>query len=232
MTDSFEGIPSVKTTHPVRGRMDLSRVRDRDPVALSGTDSCTEGDDRLTGEEREAAVLAPVVTRDGADYVLFTKRAEHLTDHPGQMSFPGGGREPADESLLATALREANEEVGLRPEEVAVVGRLDDIRTITDYLVRPFVARVDDRGYHPADAEVAEVAVLPVSGLTDLDNYESERRDHPHYGEIRLHFFHVDGYTVWGATANMLVQLLELTTDWELPPEPDQAVDADADLPG
>jgi len=201
-------------------------------VALSGTDSCTEGDDRLTGEEREAAVLAPVVTRDGADYVLFTKRAEHLTDHPGQMSFPGGGREPADEDLLATALREATEEVGLRPEEVAVVGRLDDIRTITDYLVRPFVARVDDRGYHPADAEVAEVAVLPVSGLTDLDNYESERRDHPHYGEIRLHFFHVDDYTVWGATANMLVQLLELTTDWELPPEPDRTVDADADLPG
>ena len=212
--------------------MDLSRVRDRDPVALSGTDSRAKGDGHLTGEEREAAVLAPIVTRDGNDHVLFTKRADHLTDHPGQMSFPGGGREPGDDDLLATALREANEEVGLRPEEVEVVGRLDDIRTITDYLVRPFVARVDDREYRPADAEVAEVAVLPVAGLTDLDNYESERRDHPQYGEIRLHFFHVDGYTVWGATANMLVQLLEPTTDWDLPPEPDRTVDADADLTG
>jgi 8-oxo-dGTP pyrophosphatase MutT (NUDIX family) len=212
--------------------MDLSRVRDRDPVALSGTDSRTEGEDRLTGEEREAAVLAPIVTRDGNDHVLFTKRADHLSDHPGQMSFPGGGREPGDDDLLATALREANEEVGLRPEEVEVVGRLDDIRTITDYLVRPFVTRVDDREYRPSDAEVAELAVLPVAELVDLENYESERRDHPHYGEIRLHFFHVDGYTVWGATANMLVQLLELTTDWELPPEPDRTVDADADLPG
>jgi 8-oxo-dGTP pyrophosphatase MutT (NUDIX family) len=212
--------------------MDLSRVRDRDPVALSGTDSRTEGEDRLTGEEREAAVLAPIVTRDGNDHVLFTKRADHLTDHPGQMSFPGGGREPGDDDLLATALREANEEVGLRPEEVEVVGRLDDIRTITDYLVRPFVTRVDDREYRPSDAEVAELAVLPVAELVDLENYESERRDHPHYGEIRLHFFHVDGYTVWGATANMLVQLLEPTTDWDLPPEPDRTVDADADLPG
>ena len=212
--------------------MDLSRVRDRDPVALSGTDSRTEGEDRLTGEEREAAVLAPTVTRDGNDHVLFTKRADHLTDHPGQMSFPGGGREPGDDDLLATALREANEEVGLRPEEVEVVGRLDDIRTITDYLVRPFVTRVDDREYRPSDAEVAELAVLPVAELVDLENYESERRDHPQYGEIRLHFFHVDGYTVWGATANMLVQLLEPTTDWDLPPEPDRTVDADADLPG
>jgi len=212
--------------------MDLSRVRDRDPVGLPADGSRSDGSDRLTGEEREAAVLAPVVTREGADHVLFTKRADHLSDHPGQMSFPGGGREPEDADLLATALREAGEEIGLRADEAEVVGRIDDIRTITDYLVRPFVARVTDREYVPSDGEVAEVAVLPVAGLTDPDNYESERRDHPHYGEIRLHFFRVDGFTVWGATANMLVQLLELTTDWELPPEPDRTVDADADLPG
>jgi len=212
--------------------MDLSRVRERDPVGLPAEGSRADGTERLTGEEREAAVLAPVVTRGGADHVLFTKRADHLSDHPGQMSFPGGGREPEDADLLATALREAGEEIGLRADEAEVVGRLDDIRTITDYLVRPFVARVADREYVPSDGEVAEVAVLPVDGLVDRDNYESERRDHPHYGEIRLHFFHVEGFTVWGATANMLVQLLELTTDWELPPEPDRTVDADADLPG
>jgi len=185
----------------------------------------------VTGEEREAAVLAPVLTREGDEHVLFTKRADHLPDHPGQMSFPGGGREPEDADLLATALREADEEVGLRREEADVVGRLDDIRTVTNYQVRPFVGTVADREYVPTDEEVAEVAVLPVDGLTDPGNYESERRDHPHYGEIRLHFFHVGGYTVWGATANMLVQLLELTTDWEQPPEPDGVVDADADLP-
>ena len=218
--------------------MDLSRVADRNPAgrsARSGPDRRDAGNDDAPAEEgvRDAAVLAPVLTRDGEGHVLFTKRTEHLTDHPGQMSFPGGGREPEDDDLLATALREASEEVGLDPAEAEVAGHLDDIRTVTDYRVRPFVGRVPDREYRPRDdEEVAEVAVFPVAGLVDPDNYESERRDHPHYGEIRLHFFHVGGYTVWGATANMLVQLLEWTTGWTRPPEPDRTVDADADLPG
>ena len=198
--------------------MDWERVAGHDPV-------------EVTDEEREAAVLAPVVTRSDGEYLLFTKRADHLGEHPGQMSFPGGGREPSDDDLQATAKREAREEIGLRPSEAEVVGRLDDIRTITNYAVQPFVARVPDREYTPDEREVAEIAVLPLSALTGLDNYESERRDHPHYGEIRIHFFHVDGYTVWGATGRMLVQLLELATDWEMPTDVDRVVDPDADFP-
>jgi 8-oxo-dGTP pyrophosphatase MutT (NUDIX family) len=181
--------------------------------------------------EREAAVVAPIVERADGDALLFTKRADHLGEHAGQMSFPGGGREPSDAGLEETARREANEEIGLTPDEIEIVGRLDDIPTVSDYAVRPFVSRIPDRTYVPDEREVAEIAVLPVAALTDLDNYESERRDHPHYGEIRLHFFHVDGYTVWGATGRMLVQLLELATDWEMPPEVDRVVDPDADFP-
>jgi len=198
--------------------MDLERVGSHSPTSV-------------TDEDRDAAVLAPVLTRDGEHHLLFTKRADHLGEHPGQMSFPGGGREPADEDLEATALREANEEIGLDPAEADIVGRLDDIRTITRYSVRPFVGTIPDREYVPDEREVAEIAVLPVPELTDLDNYDSERRDHPHYGDIRLHYFRVGGYTVWGATARILVQLLQLATDWEMPPEADRVVDPDADFP-
>jgi 8-oxo-dGTP pyrophosphatase MutT (NUDIX family) len=198
--------------------MDLSGVGRHAPASLEGT-------------TRQAAVIAPVLDRGDEPHLLFTKRADHLGEHAGQMSFPGGGREPSDDSLEETALREANEEIGLSPEEAELFGRLDDIETVTDYSVRPFVARVPDRAYTPDEREVAEIAVLSVADLTDLDNYESERRDHHYYGEIRIHFFHVDGYTVWGATGRMLVQLLELTTDWRMPSEVDRVVDPDADLP-
>ena len=198
--------------------MDWQRVADHEPVAV-------------TDEAREAAVIAPVVAGEDGTRLVFTKRADHLGEHPGQMSFPGGGREPVDADLRATARREAREEIGLAPPELDVVGRLDDIRTITNYAVRPYVARVPDREYTPDRREVAEVAVLAVDDLTDLDNYESERREHPHYGDIRVHFFRVDGYTVWGATARILVQLLELTTDWAMPSEVDRVVDPDADFP-
>jgi 8-oxo-dGTP pyrophosphatase MutT (NUDIX family) len=198
--------------------MDLSRVASRDA-------------ETVTDAGRQAAVVAPVLVRDGEDHVLFTKRADHLGEHPGQMSFPGGSREPSDEDLRATALREAYEEIGLGADEVEFFGRLDDIETITDYSVTPFVARIPDREYEPDEREVAEIAVLAESDLTDLDNYESELRVRPQYGELRIHFFHVDGYTVWGATGRMLVQLLELTTDWRMPAEPDRVVDPDAELP-
>jgi 8-oxo-dGTP pyrophosphatase MutT (NUDIX family) len=185
----------------------------------------------VTDPSREAAVVAPVLVRGDEEHLLFTKRADHLGEHPGQMSFPGGGREPSDDDLQATALREAEEEISLHPDEVDIVGRLDDIETVTDYAVRPFVARIPDREYVPDEREVAEIAVLPVSKLVDLDNYESELRQHPHHGGVRIHFFHVDGYTVWGATGQMLVQLLELTTAWAAPTEVDRVVDPDADLP-
>lgn len=185
----------------------------------------------VTDEQRESAVVVPVIDPEAEPRLLFTKRAEDLANHPGQMSFPGGRREPEDDGLQMTAIREAREEIQLDPATITHVGRLDDIRTVTRFSVRPFVATVPDSTYEPGDGEVAEIAILPVDALTDRSNYESERRDHPHYGDIRLHYFYVDDYTVWGATARMLVQFLELTTDWAVPAEPDREVAADADFP-
>lgn len=197
--------------------MDVSAVATHDPVAV-------------TDERREAAVLVGVI--DGKDPdLLFIKRADHLGEHAGQMSFPGGGREPSDDDRLATALRECREEVGMDTDGVDIVGRLDDIRTVTHYSVRPFVGRVPDQRFRADDREVAEVVRLPVADLADLSNYDSERRDHPHYGDIRIHFFRVGGYVVWGATGRILAQFLELTTDWERPEAPDRVVDPDADFP-
>ena len=198
--------------------MDLSGLRRHESRSLAG--------------RYEAAVLAPVIERGGEAHLLFTKRAAHLGRHPGQMSFPGGGREPIDRTLTDTALREADEEVGMRPQEVDVLGRLDDTRTSSAYRIRPFVGVAPDREYVADESEVAEIAILPVSGLTDPANYETERRvGHPEYGDHRIHFFHVDGYTVWGVTGRMVVQLLERTTDWRAPAEPDRVVGADAELP-
>jgi 8-oxo-dGTP pyrophosphatase MutT (NUDIX family) len=210
--------------------MDLSRVAGYDPVGV-------------TDEEREAAVLVGIIDRGSGTWrpgdgppvepeLLFIKRQDDLGEHAGQMSFPGGGREPVDHDREGTALREAREEVGVEPGGVDVVGRLDDIRTVTRYSVRPFVAGIPDERYEPRDTrEVAEAVTLSLAELTDHANYDSERRDHPHYGDIRLHYFRVDGYVVWGATGRMLVQFLQLATDWEMPPEPDREVEADAEFP-
>lgn len=178
---------------------------------------------RISDEAKEAAVLAPVIERAGEHALVFIKRAEDLGEHPGQMAFPGGGREPQDEDRRATAVREVDEEIGLRNEEITMIGRLDDVRTITEYAVTPFVGIVPDREYYPDGIEATEVAVLPLSALLDEDNYEYEQRDHPHYGEIVVHYFHVNGYTVWGVTGRILVDLLERTTKWRAPVRMDDA---------
>ncbi|MFC4246756.1 NUDIX hydrolase [Natribaculum luteum] len=191
-------------------RMNLEPVAGHEPVEI---------DD----QEYDAAVIAPVVDRDGEHHLLFTKRADHLGEHPGQMSFPGGGAERQDRTILDTALREAYEEIGLEETEAEVVGQLDDIRTVTEYAVTPFVARVPDREYVPDEHEVAEIAVLSLSELLDPDNYEYDRRSHPYYGDVVIHYFHVDGYTVWGATGRILVQLLELATEFEAPERVDRS---------
>ena len=156
---------------------------------------------------RSAAVLIPLVLRPTGITVLLTKRTAHLKDHAGQVSFPGGRCEPEDGTPIATAIREAQEEVGLEPRQIEVLGTLPDYDTGTGFQVVPVVALV-----HPPlnlkldDFEVADVFEPPLSFILDRDNHQRHRVEAR--GKLR-EFWAMpwEGYYIWGATAGMLVSL-------------------------
>lgn len=156
-----------------------------------------------------AGVLIPVFERDGAPHLVFTRRTDTVRDHKGQISFPGGARDPQDGSLLDTALREAREEIGLEPSAVEILGELDDYVTVTNYLVTPFVGLVPDAyGWRPHAAEVAEVLEVPLQVLRDPARHEV--RTLVWQGEPReVHYFDAGSCIVWGVTARILLQLLD-----------------------
>lgn len=186
-----------------------------DVGSATGEESATSASEESTAAV-DGSTTVEALDPDGLG-LLITRRAPDLDVHPGQVSFPGGRAEPTDENPLYTATREAREEVRLDPDELTVVGRLDDIRTVTGYVVTPFVGGVPRRRFVPDGREIVEVGVLPLSAFLEPSNYEFERRSHPEYGEAIVHYFHVGDFTVWGATARILVQFLELATDWSSP---------------
>jgi 8-oxo-dGTP pyrophosphatase MutT (NUDIX family) len=163
-----------------------------------------------------ASVLVPLVQRDELT-VLLTQRTEHLTDHAGQISFPGGRAEPEDADEVATALREAQEEIGLEPSVVEVLGRLPIYTTGTGFIVTPVVGLLPpDQPLAPDPNEVAEVFEVPLSFLM---NPAHHRRHQVEVQGARREFFsmpwhgpghghdHERRYFIWGATAAMLRNL-------------------------
>ena len=164
------------------------------------------GHERLT----PAAVLVPIVMRESGFTVLLTQRTAHLRDHAGQVSFPGGRCEPSDVSAVATALREAEEEVGLRPAQVEIIGQLDEYRTGTGFSVTPVVGLVTPPlELHLDDFEVADVFEPPLAFLLDAGNYTRHGID---YRGAWREYWAVPWQDrfIWGATAGMLVNLREL----------------------
>jgi 8-oxo-dGTP pyrophosphatase MutT (NUDIX family) len=157
-----------------------------------------------------AAVLVPLIDRAEGLTVLLTKRTDHLHDHAGQVSFPGGRVDPEDRDAAAAALREAKEEVGLDPQRVDLVGRLDTYVTRTGFEVTPWVGLImPPIALVPDPFEVAEVFEVPLGFFLDANNRRTESR----VWQGTERFFYVypwPGYYIWGATAGMLSNLSEV----------------------
>lgn len=163
-----------------------------------------------SGEDyRRAAVLVPVLLEPEGARVVYTLRKDYLDDHGGQVSFPGGSPEPEDDSLLATALREAEEEIDLRPDLVEVVGKLEDMYIPpSQFLVRPFVGLLEAEAELVLEPEEVE-AIFSVS-LEELMSPEAFKRViREHDGRAyEVPIFAVGGHEIWGATAAITAGLL------------------------
>jgi 8-oxo-dGTP pyrophosphatase MutT (NUDIX family) len=165
----------------------------------------------ITAPERiSSAVLLPIYNKEGQCYILFTQRTNNVKEHKGQISFPGGARQDG-ESLLDTALRESLEEVGLSPTEVEVLGELDDTATTTsNFVVTPFVGVIPWPNDLRADGwETDELIEVPISALW-AKNSREDRKEVIGGQPVTSYFYHYGDRVIWGATARILYQFLEL----------------------
>jgi mutator protein MutT len=160
-------------------------------------------------QHRRAAVLIPLVRSGGGWSILFTRRAENLPAHGGQIAFPGGTME-AGETLADAAVREAEEEVGIPQRHVELIGRLDDLVTHSGFLVAPFAAVIHEPvSYVIQEAEVVEVFEVPLEALLDIRN--PEVRYVPFRGKLYpAYFYHHGPHEIWGLTGRMLKAFLDL----------------------
>ncbi len=159
---------------------------------------------------RRAAVLVPVLCLEDGWYILYTRRSDYVNDHKGQVSFPGGAIDPSDRSVEEAALREAYEEIGIDPARVEILGRLDDIVSISGFLITPVVGRLDwPAKFNVNFKEVSRIFSIPLSWLADPDHYEARLFTSP-AGHKDMVFFYdpYDGEQLWGISARITLQLL------------------------
>ncbi len=174
------------------------------PAAASSDHDLTPGARGVGGTLRPAAVLVALMPEAGGMRLLLTRRSARLRHHPGQIALPGGRRDADDPSLEATALREAQEEIGLDPDRVEILGRLNPHETVTGFAVTPVVGRLRAPFRPvPEEGEVAEVFAVPLAHVTEPARYRIERRRWR--GTWRNYYVVPWGpYYIWGATARIL----------------------------
>ena len=167
---------------------------------------------RAEWDTRPAAVLIPLYVVDGVWHVLFTQRTHLVETHKGQVSFPGGRVDPEDIDRIATALRETEEEIGLRREDVTVLGQLDELLTVTQYRITPIVGIFPwPYAFVLSEAELSAVFGVPLTWLADPRNLEIQYREPLVTGpKVPVYYLHYQDYTIWGATARMLINLLDV----------------------
>ena len=166
-----------------------------------------EGQEIKEADLKSAAVLVPLVERPEGLTVLLTKRTDHLHNHAGQISFPGGRVDDNDRDAQHTALRETEEEVGLHSRHIEIIGELDEYIVGTGYLVNPIIGVIEPPfELTPQEDEVAEIFEAPLDFLIHPENFERFAREFN--GQTRHHFAITwQDYFIWGATAGMLRNL-------------------------
>jgi 8-oxo-dGTP pyrophosphatase MutT (NUDIX family) len=191
-------------------RARLDSVESPDETAPRRGDGDLNGVPAPTGQAlRPAAVLAPLVLHDGPARLVLTERAAHLNQHAGQISFPGGRVETDRETSAEAALREVEEEIGIRPDQVELIGRFDAYETVTGFRVTPYVGVVRPDYRITADPnEVADVFEAPFEFLMDSANHRRESRV---WQGSQRYFYAMpwQGRYIWGATAGMLKALYD-----------------------
>ncbi len=170
---------------------------------------------RITNSERTiAAVLIPCFIKNGEYHVLFIQRTDKVRDHKSQISFPGGALETYDTDLQACALRETEEEIGVKQDAVRVIGRLDDMATAgTRYIITPFVGLIPHPYHFKVDEfETEEIIEVPLSALL-ADGCMEEGTALVDGKAIDSYFYHYGKWVIWGATARILKQFLGILCD-------------------
>lgn len=161
-----------------------------------------------------AAVLVPLFLQKGQYQILFTQRSMEVREHKGQIAFPGGMREPQDVDLQFTALRETEEELGIRPEGIEVLGELNELITPTGYHITPFVGIIP----HPYEyrlnrQEIAGIIEVPLDHLLAPQNLRLERGEFFN-AQTEMPYFQYKQHVIWGATGRITRELVELILDF------------------